>query len=168
MINRDVAALVMEHVPDEIRTLRDSIATAETEYAGRYWENYREHSGRIKELKDRCEQAGHSLIIALEGKAGTRRRLFKNARHERRACIMCGTEEVGVVEAGLLSRFLLRRARWKFHRLNDHITRVFDNIDWYFETLSIIRHFSFSTEVVIHHAFPPQLPSSFWFVRPKS
>src|SRR5262249_36525223 len=78
-----------------------ALLTAETEYAGRYWENYREHSGRIKELKDRCEQAGHSLIIALEGKAGTRRRLFKNARDARRAAKYKNEEEAvaGAVSA---------------------------------------------------------------------
>jgi hypothetical protein len=74
---------------------------------------------------------------------------------------MCGTEEVGTLATGFLFRFLLRRAMWKFERLKGHITRTFSDREWYFETVSFIRDFSFSTDVVLHHAFPPRLPSSF-------
>ncbi len=158
MLDRDVVAVSLEHVPDEIRAFRDSIATAESEGEGPMWERRREASGHIKELKDRCGTAGHSLIITLAGKPGTRRQLMRNGRDERRACIMCGTEEVGNLATGFLPRFLLRRAGWKFEKLNGYITRTFKDPEWYFETLSVIREFSFSTDVVLHHAFPPRLP----------
>ena len=118
------------------------------------WERNRKLFEHIKELKDRCGEAGHPLIIVLAGRAGTRRWLMRNGRDERRTCIMCGTEEVGALATGFVSRFLLRRAKWKFERLNGHITRTFRDPEWYFETASIIKHFSFSTHVVLHHAFP--------------
>jgi len=161
MLDRDVIAVLIEHVPDEIRTLRDRIADTEAQRIGPVLERYRELHEHIQELKDRCAQAGHSLTIVLAGKAGTRRRLMKNRRDERRACVMCGTEEIGTPATRFLSRFLLRRGKWKFETLNGHITRTFTDPEWYFETLSVIRHFSFATDVVLHHAFPPRLPTSF-------
>jgi hypothetical protein len=52
MVSRDVAALFMEHMPDdEIRRLRDSIAKAEAEITAPMWERHRELHGRIEELK---------------------------------------------------------------------------------------------------------------------
>jgi hypothetical protein len=160
MLDRNVVAVFMEQVPDEIEALRDSIAKAETDHIGPRWERHRELQGRIKELKDRCEKTAHSLIIVLAGNVGTRRRLMRNRRDERRTCIMCGTEEVGTLATGFLSRFLFRTAKWKFERLNGYISRTFTDPQWYLETLSVIRNFSFSTDVVLQHAFPPQLPSS--------
>ena len=123
MLDRDVIAVLIEHVPDEIRTLRDRIADTEAQRIGPVLERYRELHEHIQELKDRCAQAGHSLTIVLAGKAGTRRRLMKNRRDERRACVMCGTEEIGTPATRFLSRFLLRRGKWKFETLND-ISRV--------------------------------------------
>jgi hypothetical protein len=161
MLDRDIIAELLEHVPEEIKTLRDRIAHTEAEHLGPMLEHYRELHDHIKELKDRCAQAGHSLTVELAGRAGKRRRLMRNRRDERRACMMCGTEEIGTLATGFLSRFLLRRARWKFETLNGHISRIFSDSEWYFETLSVVRHFSFSTEVVLYHAFPPRLPSSF-------
>ncbi len=161
MLDRDDVTVLIEHVPGELIALRDSIANAETEPASHVWEHQRKLSEQIKALKDKCgAEAGHSLIIALAGKPGTRRRLMRNGRDERRTCIMCGTEEVGTLATGFLSRFLLRRAKWKFESFNGHITRIFADPAWYFETVSIIRQFSFPTAVVLHHAFPPRLPSS--------
>ncbi len=50
MVSRDVAALFMEHMPDdEIRSLRDSIAKAEAELTAPMWERHRELHGRIEE-----------------------------------------------------------------------------------------------------------------------
>jgi hypothetical protein len=161
MLDRDVVAVLMEHVPDQVRSLRDSIARMEGEGAGAVPEHFREAYRQVKELKDRCEQAGHSLTIALAGKVGTRRRLMRNRRDERRTCIMCGTEEVGTLATAFPVRFLLRRTEWKFDTLNGHISRTFTDPEWYFETLSLIRNFGFSTDVVLHHAFPPRLPLSF-------
>src|SRR5216683_7350966 len=58
MVSRDVAALFMEHMPDdEIRSLRDSIAKAEAELTASMWERHRELHGRIEELKGKCEEA---------------------------------------------------------------------------------------------------------------
>jgi len=168
MLHRDVVAVFMEQVPDEIRALRDSIAKAETDHTGPMWERHRELQGRIKGLKDRCEEAGHSLIIVLAGNVGTRRRLMRNGRTERRTCIMCGTEEVGTLVTGFLSRLFFRRAKWKFEKLNGYISRTFTDPEWYLETLCVIKNFSFSTDVVLQHAFPPQLPSSFLVGQGKS
>jgi hypothetical protein len=161
MLSIDFDTVFLQHVPDEIRDMRDGIAGKHAELGGLARERYRELSGHIKELRDECDKAGHSLIVALAGKTGTRRRLMSDRREERRTCVMCGTEEVGAVATRLLVRFLLRRAKWNFQRLNQHISRTFTDPEWYFETLSIIRNFSFPTDVVLHHAFPPRLPHSF-------
>lgn len=160
MLNGDVVAVLLEHVPDEIRKRRDTIAREETEHDGHTWEHHRELYDHINELRDACEKAGHPLIIALTGKPGTRRRLMRNGRDERRTCIMCGTEEVGTIVTRFFVRFLLRRAAWKFERLNGYVTRTFSDAQWYFEIASVIRHFSFSTDVVLYHAFPPKFPPS--------
>jgi hypothetical protein len=159
MVSRDVVSLFMEYVPDdEVRTLRDSIAKAEAELAAPMWERHRELHGRIKELKDKCEEAGHALTIVLAGKVGTRRRLMRNGRNERRTCILCGTEEVGSLATGFLRRFLFRKALWEFEKLTRRATRTFTDPEWYFETCTIVRNFSFSTDVVLQHAFPPRVP----------
>ncbi len=159
MVSRDIVALFMENMPDdEIRSLRDSIAKAEADLAAPMWERHRELHGRIEELKDKCEAAAHSLTIVLAGNVGTRRRLLKNSRNERRTCIICGTEEVGTLATGFLRRFLFRKAVWKFEKLNRHAARSFSDAAWYFETCSILRNFSFSTDVVLQHAFPPRVP----------
>src|SRR5271155_5632579 len=98
MASRDVAALFMDHMPDdEMRSLRDSIAKAEAELGASMWERRRELHGRIEELKAKCEEAGHSLTIVLAGNAGTRRRLVSNGWNERSTCIICGTEEMGAL-----------------------------------------------------------------------
>jgi hypothetical protein len=155
MVSRDVVAFFMEHMPDdEIRTLRDSIAKAEAELAAPIWERHRELHGRIEELKHKCEEAAHSLTIVLAGNVGTRRRLMRNGRNERRTCILCGLEEVGTLATGFLRRFLFQNAVWKFERLNRPSTRTFTDPEWYLETCSIVRNFSFSTDVVLQHAFP--------------
>jgi hypothetical protein len=60
----------------------------------------------------------------------------------------------------VLTHFSFRKAKWKFEKLNGHFSRIFTDLEWYFETLSVIRNFAFSTEVVLHHAFPPRLPPS--------
>ena len=66
MVSRDVAALFMEHMSvDETRSLRDSIAKAEAELTAPMWERHRDPHGRIAELKDKCEEAAHSLTIVL-------------------------------------------------------------------------------------------------------
>ncbi len=161
MLSSDVVAFFIEKVPDEIRIIRDDIAKEEINGTGQIWEHNRQLSGHIKELKNRCEQAGHSLIIVLAGLTGTRRRMMRNHRDERRTCIMCGTEEVGKVATGFMTRLLLGRSKWKFETLNGHISRTFNDPGWYFETVSIIRNFSFSTDVVLHHAFPHRIPPSF-------
>jgi hypothetical protein len=89
MVSRDVAALFMEHMPDDkISSLRDSIAKAEAELTAPLWERHRDLHGRIEELKDKCEEAAHSLTIVLAGNVGTRRRLLRNVRNERRTCII--------------------------------------------------------------------------------
>jgi hypothetical protein len=160
MLDRDFVAVVMEHVPEEIKALRDSIAALEAQGIGPTHERYRELYGHIKELKERCGESGHSLIIVLAGRSGTRRRLMRNRRDERRTCMMCGTEEVGTIATGFASRFLLRKATWQFERLNGQISRTFVDPEWYFETVSVIRNFSFPTDVVLYHAFPPRLPPS--------
>ena len=161
MVSRDVATLFMEHMPDdEIRSLRDSIAKAEAELAAPVWERYRELHGRIEELKGKCEEAAHSLTIVLAGNVGTRRRLMRNGRNERRTCLICGTEEVGTLATGFLRRFLFRKAVWTFEKLNRDAARTFIDPEWYLETCSIVRNFSFSTEVVLQHAFPRSAPFS--------
>ena len=82
MVSREVAALFMEHMPDdEIRSLRDSIAKAEAELSAPRWERHRELHGQIEELKDKCEAAAHSLTIVLAGNVGTRRRLLRSRRN---------------------------------------------------------------------------------------
>jgi len=155
MLDRDTATVFIEQVPDEIRSLRDSIAKGEAEHVGSTWERYRELGRYVTELKDRCGKAGHSLIIVLAGEVGTRRRFMKNCKDERRTCVMCGTEEAGTLATGFLVRFLFRRASWKFEKLNGYISRTFNDPDWYLETVSVIRNCAFSTDVVLHHAFPP-------------
>ena len=159
MVSRDVVALFIEQMPDdEIRTLRDGIAKAEGDLAAPMWERHRELHGRIEELKDKCKEAAHSLTIVLAGDVGTRRRLMRNGRNERRTCILCGAEEVGTLETGFLRRFWLRKAVWKFEKLNRQTARTFTDPEWYFETCHIVRNFSFSTDVVLQHAFPPRVP----------
>jgi hypothetical protein len=102
----------------------------------------------------KCEEAAHSLTIVLAGNVGTRRRLMRNGRNERRTCIICGTEEVGTLVTGFLPRFLFRKAVWKFEILKRDAARTFSDPEWYLETCSIVRNFSFSTDVVLQHAFP--------------
>jgi len=68
--------------------------------------------------------------------------------------IICGTEEVGALETGFLRRFLVRKAVWKFEKLTHQTARSFTDPEWYRETCSIVRNFSFSTDVVLQHAFP--------------
>ena len=160
MLSRDVVSVFMEHMPDdEIRILRDSISKAEAELAAPMRERHPELHGQIQELKYKCEQAAHSLTIVLKGNVGTRRRLMRNGRAERRTCIICGTEEVGTLATGFFRRFLFRKAVWKFEKLNRQTARTFTDPEWYFETYSIVRNFSFSTDVVLQHAFPPRVPS---------
>jgi hypothetical protein len=155
MVSREVAAVFMEHMPnDEIRNLRDSIAEAEAQLNAPMWERHRELHGRIGELKDKCEAAAHSLTIVLAGNVGTRRRLLRNGRNERRTCLICGTEEVGTLTTGFLHRFLFRKAVWKFEKLKRDAARTFNDPEWYLETCSIVRNFSFSTDVLLQHAFP--------------
>jgi hypothetical protein len=155
MVSRDVATLFMVHMPDdEVRSLRDSIAKAEAELTAPVWERHRELHGRIEELKGKCEEAAHSLTIVLAGNVGTRRRLMRNGRNERRTCIICGTEEVGTLMTGFLPRFLFRKAVWKFEILKRDPARTFSDPEWYLETCNIVRNFSFSTDVVLQHAFP--------------
>ena len=99
------------------------------------------------------------MTIVLAGNVGARRRLMRNGRNERRTCIICGTEEVGTLVTGFLHRFLFRRAVWKFEKLNRQAARTFTDPEWYLETGNIVRNFSFSTDVVLQHAFPPRVPS---------
>lgn len=160
MLSRDVVDFFIEQIPEEIRIMRDVIVKSETDDAGHMWGRCRELHERVTELRNKCRENGHALIIALAAKSGTRRRLMRNGR-ERRACIMCGTEEVGTLATGFLPRFLFRKAKWKFETMNGRISRTFDDPEWYFETLLMLRNFSFSTDVVLHHAFPPQLPPAF-------
>jgi hypothetical protein len=160
MVSRDAVALFMEQMPDdEVRALRDSIAGAEGELAAPIWERQRALQGRVKDLKARCETAEHSLTIVLAGAPGRRRRLMRDRRNERRSCIMCGTEEVGTLATGFLRRFLFRRAVWKFEKLKRPAARTFTDREWYFETCSIVRNLSFSTDVILQHAFPPRVPN---------
>src|SRR6266851_1795336 len=135
MVSRDVTALFMAHMPDdELRSLRDSIAKAEAELTAPMWERHRELHGRIEELKGKCEEAAHSLTIVLAGNVGTRRRLMRNGRNERRTCLICGSEEVGTLATGLLRRFLVRKAVWKFEKLKRDAARTFIDPEWYLET----------------------------------
>jgi hypothetical protein len=161
MFDRDAVDCFMELVPDEIRVLRDQVAKGETLNAGSIWDRHRGLHEHLTELKQKCEEKGHPLMIALSGRAGTRRRLLTNSRNERRTCVMCGTEEVGTVVTGFLQRLLLRKTKWKFHSLNGQISRTFADPEWYFETLWVIRNFSFPTDVILQHAFPPQMPVLF-------
>ena len=160
MLSLDVVSVILEQVPDEIRNLRDSIATAERDETGPMWERQRALQARVKELKDRCGQNSHPLSIVLAGKVGTRRRLMRNRRDERRTCVICGTEEVGTLATGAASRFLFRKAEWTFESLNGYISRTFTDPQWYLETVYIVRNFSFPTDVVLQHAFPIQAPPS--------
>jgi len=145
----------MEHMrDDEIRALRDSIARADTEVSASVWERYRGLRERIEELKARCEEAAHSFTIVLVGKSGTRRHLVRDGWNERRTCIMCGTEEVGALATGFARRFLTRKVAWRFEKLTRQSARSFTDPEWYFETCSIIRNFSFPTGVILQHAFP--------------
>lgn len=162
LASTDVVALFMENLPDdEIRSLRDNIAKAENELAGPIWDHAREQHKYVVELKDKCEKASHFLTIVLAGNVGTRRRLMRNGWNERRICIMCGTEEEGTLVTGSLRRFLLRKAAWKFEKLNRQAARTFTDPQWYFETCGIVRNFSFPTAVVLAHAFPPRVPFSY-------
>jgi hypothetical protein len=158
LASTEVITLFMEHMPDdEIRSLRDSIAREEAEFAGPIWDHHREQRKHVKELVDRCGKASHVLTIVLAGNVGTRRRLMRNGWNERRICVMCGTEEEGSLVTGFLPRFLFRKAAWKFETLNGHSTRTFTDPQWYLETRGFIRNFSFSTDVVLQHASPPRL-----------
>jgi hypothetical protein len=160
MVSRDVAALFMEHMrDDEIRSLRDSIAQAEAALTASMWERHRDLHGRIEELKNKCEEAAHSLTIVLKGKVGARRRLMRNGWNERRTCMICGTEEIGELVTGFLRRFLSRKATWKFEKLSGKAARSFIDPEWYLETCSIVKNFSFSTDVVLQHAFPRRIAS---------
>jgi hypothetical protein len=85
---------------------------------------------------------------------------MRNGRNERRTCILCGSEEVGILATGLLRRFLVRKAVWKFEKLKRDAARTFTDPEWYLETCSIVRNFSFSTDVVLQHAFPRRVPFS--------
>lgn len=161
MFSSELFDFFMEVVPDEIRLLRDQTAKRETENSEPIWEHLRGAHEQIAGLKSKCQEKGHPLMIELRGKTGTRRRLLKNTRNERRACVMCGTEEVGTVTTGFLRRLLLRNTKWKFQDLNGRISRSFADPEWYFETLYVIRNFSFPTYVILQHAFPPQLPAYF-------
>ena len=163
MASREIGALFMEYLPDdEIRSLRDSIAKAQTEFTGPIWDHRRGQHDRVKELMDKCGQASHALIIVLAGNVGTRRRLMRNGHNERRTCFMCGTEEEGTLATGFLSRFLFRKAVWKFEKLNGGVARTFIDPEWYLETRGIVRNFSFSTDVVLQHASPPVRPGRSW------
>jgi hypothetical protein len=83
------------------------------------------------------------LTIVLAGNVGMRRRLLRNIRNERRTCIICGTEEVGTLTTGFLRRFLFRNAVWRFEKLKRDAARAFSDPEWYLETCSIVRNFSF-------------------------
>jgi hypothetical protein len=155
MVSRDLVTLFMEDMmDDEVRILRDSIAKAEAELTAPMWERHRELHGRIEDLKHKCGAAEHSLTIVLAGKVGTRLRLMRNGRNERRTCIICGTEEVGTLVTSFLRRFWSRKAVWEFQILKRDAARTFGDPEWYLETCSIARNFSFSTDVVLQHAFP--------------
>lgn len=128
MNSRKLVALFMEHLPDdEIRTLRDSIANAEAQFTGPIWDHRREQHERIKELQDKCGKASHALTIVLAGSVGTRRRMMRNGWNECRTCLMCGTEEIGTLATGLLSRLLFRKALWRFEKLNGYASRTFSD-----------------------------------------
>jgi hypothetical protein len=170
LVAPDTVAFFLEHLPDdEIRSLRDRIAEAETGITGPMWEHRQKQSKLINQLKERCAQGSHALIIVLAGKLGTRRRLMRNGWNERRTCLMCGTEEEGTLATGFLARFLWRKAVWKFTKLNRYAARTFTDPEWYFETCGIVRNFSFSTEVVVQHAFPPRLtvPAAWRSLQPR-
>ncbi len=160
MFNGDAAVLVTEHLPDDLRALRDTIARTEAERPGHVWERHRDAFDLIKRFRSRCETTGHCLVIALNGRPGSLCKLMRNRRDERRTCIMCGTEEVGKPVTGLVRRILFGRVKWKFETLNGRTTRRFADPEWYFETVAIFRQFSFPTDVVLHHAFPPRIPRS--------
>ena len=97
------------------------------------------------------------VLAAMPARGGV---LLRNGRNERRTCLICGTEEVGTLATGFLRRFLFRKAVWKFERLNRQVARTFTDPEWYLETCSIVRNFSFSTDVVLRHAFPRSVPFS--------
>ena len=168
MIGTDIIEFFLEHLPDdEIRSLRDRIAKAEAELTHPLWEHRQARSKQIKELKEKCAQGSHALTIVLAGKVGTRRRLMRNGWNERRTCLMCGTEEEGTLATGFLARFLFRKGIWKFMKLNRDAARTFIDPEWYLETCSIVRNFSFSTEVVVQHAFPPRLTLPWRSLQPR-
>lgn len=160
MVNTDIFALVGKQLPGEIVFLRDSIAEAEARHPGHVWERRRDVYEDVKRLKDRCEQSGHPVLIALAGSAAGWRRSARIGRAERRVCIMCGTEEIGQPASGFLRRVLLGRGRWNFEKLNGAVTRKFTNPEAYLQALSFIRQYSLPTEVVLHHALPPRIPPS--------
>jgi hypothetical protein len=161
MLNTDVVELFIEHVEnDEIRCLRDSLAKMEEELDGPGWEEHRQQHRRIRELRDKCEQAGHPLTIALAGDVGARRRLMRDGRNERRTCVLCGAEEAGTTATPFLVRLLSRRAVWRFEKLNGYVSRVFTDPEWYLETCSIIKNFSFTTRVLLEHVRPPRINSN--------
>jgi hypothetical protein len=111
------------------------------------WERHRDLHGRIEELKNKCEEAAHSLTIVLRGKVGVRRRFMRNGWNERRTCMICGSEEIGEPATGFLRRFLARNTMWKFEKLTRQAARSFTDPEWYLETCSIVKNFSFSTDV---------------------
>ncbi len=168
MIGTETVEFFLEHIPDdEIRSLRDRIAKAEAEFTVPMWEHRQAQGKQIKELREKCAQGSHALTIVLAGNVGTRRRLMRNGWNERRTCLMCGTEEEGTLTTGFLARFLLRKGVWKFAKLNRHAARTFTDPEWYLETCGIIRNFSFSTEVLVQHAFPPRLSVPATWRRPQ-
>ena len=65
--------------------------------------------------------------------------------------MICGTEEIGEPVAGFLRRFLAGKGMWKFEKLTRPAARSFTDPEWYLETCSIVRNFSFSTDVVLQH-----------------
>jgi hypothetical protein len=65
--------------------------------------------------------------------------------------MICGTEEIGEPVAGFLRRFLAGKGTWKFEKLTRPAARSFTDPEWYLETCSIVRNFSFSTDGVLQH-----------------
>jgi hypothetical protein len=170
LVGTDTVEFFLEQIPDdEIRSLRDRIAKAEAEFSGPMWEHRQAQSRQIKELKEKCAQGSHALTIVLAGNVGTRRRLMRNGWNERRTCLMCGSEEEGTLATGVFARFLFRKGVWNFAKMNRYAARTFTDPEWYLETCGIVRNFSFSTEVLIQHAFPARLnlPAAWRVLRPR-